>query len=331
MSPPPPGDNFSFNSNTPEVPTGLIKLIPVVVILLVLGLGLYWSVRVIPAGHVGVATLFGSVVEEPYKSGMHFPVNPMYAWRVYDVRQKTHKESAGVPSQDQLTTQIDVSVQYRLIGDMAPSILEDTGTPEQTIQVHLVPRVRSLLREQGKSIERAEDFFQEATQQTLQTNLESGLQTALADKGIEIQDVLIRDITLPPRLIAQIEEKKEVEQQAERQKAELMRFETEQQQQVVEAQAAREAAEQEAEKRKLLADAQAYEIEKINEAIAQNPAYIQLEALKALKEMSKDPASKLYFLNSDMPQPLPLMNMGETTANAGTTNAAGAAAAQRNR
>jgi len=327
MSTPPPGDNFKFNHDTPEIPPGLIKLVPVILVLLIIGLGLYWSVRIVPAGHVGVATLFGSVIDEPYESGMHFPVNPMYSWRIYDVRQKTHQETAGVPSQDQLTTQIDVSVQYRLTASMAPSILKDTGTPEQTIQVHLVPRVRSLLREQGKSIERAEDFFQEQTQQMLQTNLESGLQTALADKGITIQDVLIRDITLPARLISQIEQKKEVEQQAERQKAELMRFETEQQQQVVAAQAARQAAEQEAEQRKLLADAQAYEITRINEAIAQNPAYIQLEALKALKEMSKDPASKLYFLNSDSPQPLPLMNMGETTAN----NAGGAAAVQRNR
>lgn len=310
----------------PEIPKGVLMAVPIVIVLIILGGIAFMTVKVIPAGHVGVATLFGKVVQQPYESGMHFPVNPLLSWRTYDVRQKTHKETAGVPSQDQLTTQIDVSVQYRLIESMAPAILQDTGTPEQTIQVHLVPRVRSLLREQGKSIERAEDFFQEATQQTLQTNLESGLRAALSDKGIEIQDVLIRDITLPSRLIAQIEQKKEVEQQAERQKAELMRFETEQQQKVVEAEAKRKAAEQEAEQRRLLADAQAYEIEKINEAIAENPAYIQLEALKALTQMSKDPASKLYFLNSDSPQPLPLMNMGETTA---AGNAAGAAAATR--
>ena len=313
----------------PQIPPGVLKALPVVVVLIILAVAGFMTVKVIPAGHVGVATLFGKVTEQHYKSGMHFPVNPLLSWRVYDVRQKTHKESAGVPSQDQLTTQIDVSVQYRLIGSMAPAILQDTGTPEQTIQVHLVPRVRSLLREQGKSIERAEDFFQEATQQTLQTNLETGLQSALADKGIEIQDVLIRDITLPSRLISQIEQKKEVEQQAERQKAELMRFETEQQQQVVAAEAARKAAEQEAEQRKLLADAQAYEITRINEAIAENPAYIQLEALKALMQMSKDPASKLYFLNGDSPQPLPLMNMGETTAAASGAGAAAATRGQR--
>ena len=52
-------------------------------------------------------------------------------------------------------------------------------------------------------------------------------------------------------------------------------------------------------------------IKKINAAISKNPAYIQLQALEALKEMSKDPAAKLYFMDSNAPQPLPLMHMGD--------------------
>ena len=80
---------------------------------------------------------------------------------------------------------------------------------------------------------------------------------------------------------------------------------------VVEAKAERQAAEEEATRRMLIADAQAYEITKINEAVANNPAYIQLEALKTLASMSKDPAAKLYFLSGDQPMPLPLMHMGD--------------------
>ena len=52
-------------------------------------------------------------------------------------------------------------------------------------------------------------------------------------------------------------------------------------------------------------------IQKINEAISANPAYIQLQSLEALKSMSKDPAAKIYFLNGDSPAPLPLLNLGE--------------------
>ncbi len=286
------------------------KFIPVIVLLLVLGLISTWCFKSVPAGHVSVATLFGKVVNEPYRPGLHFPVNPLYRWTDYDARQKTHMETAEVPSQDQLTTKIDVSVQYRLMADMAPTILAETGTAEQVISVHLIPKLRSALREQGKTVKRAEDFFLEETQNQLQSALLVQLQESLADKGVEVTEVLIRDITLPQFIKQAIERKKEREQEAERQKAELERFRTEQQQLIAEAEAKRQAAEEEAKQRRLLADAQAYEIEKINEAIANNPAYIQLQALDALKAISKDPAAKVYFLNSDAPMPLPLMHMG---------------------
>jgi regulator of protease activity HflC (stomatin/prohibitin superfamily) len=122
---------------------------------------------------------------------------------------------------------------------------------------------------------------------------------------------LIRDINLPPVLTKAIEQKKEREQAVERQKAELERFRTEQQQQVAEAEAKRQSAEQEALQIRVLAKARADEIRLINDAIAKNPAYIQLQSLEALKAMSKDPAAKLYFMDSNSAQPLPLMHLGE--------------------
>ena len=100
----------------------------------------------------------------------------------------------------------------------------------------------------------------------------------------------------------------------EKQKAELERFRTEQQQKIAAAQAEREAAEEEAERRRVLADAQAYEIERINEAVGNNPNYVRLQALEALRAISKDPASKIYFMDGSSPMPLPLMHMGETEA-----------------
>ena len=287
------------------------KFIFAILILVIIGFALSFTYQSVPAGHVGVATLFGAVRTDTFEEGMHFPVNPLYKWTLYDARQKTHKEEAGVPTQDQLTTSVEVSVQYRLNKEMASLILQETGTAENTIQVHLIPKLRSLVREQGKAIKRAEDFFQEETQQRMQDSLTLDLREFLHSKGIIVQDVLIRDIKLPPFITQAIEKKKEREQEVEKQKAELERFTTEQKQIVVEAEAKRQAAEQEAGQRKLLADARAYEIQKINDTIADNPAYIKLEALKALTEISKDPAAKIYFLNSDSPMPLPLMHMGD--------------------
>ncbi len=267
--------------------------------------------KTVPAGHVAVATLFGDVQQAPYSEGLHLPVNPFFNWHLFDVRQKSHKETANVPSQDQLQTRLDVSVQYRLFKEMAPQILQSTGTAADALHVHLVPKLRSLLREQGKSIKRAEDFFQEETQNMLQAALLEGLREYLAPKGIEVGAVLIRDINLPPFITKAIEAKKEREQEVEKQKAELERFRTEQQQKIAAAAAEREAAEEQAKRQRVLADAQAYEITKLNEAMGNSPVYLRLKALEALQAMSKDPAAKLYFLNGASPDPLPLMHLGE--------------------
>ena len=212
----------------------------------------------VPAGYVGVATLFGEVQESPYEEGLHIPVNPFYEWYFYDVRQKSHLEEANVPSQDQLQTKIQVSVQFQLSGKNAPKILQETGQAADVLRVHIVPKLRSLLREQGKTIKRAEDFFLEETQQNMQISLLEGLKDYLIPKGVNVGAVLIRDISLPPFIIKAIESKKEREQEVEKQKAELERFRTEQQQKVALAKAESEAAAEQALKKRVLADAQAY-------------------------------------------------------------------------
>ncbi|MCZ6571040.1 MAG: hypothetical protein O7B23_12855 [Deltaproteobacteria bacterium] len=61
------------------------------------------------------------------------------------------------------------------------------------------------------------------------------------------------------------------EQAVQRQKAELERFRTEQLQKVASAEAERLAAEEEAKRIRIQADARAYEIAQINKAIARSP------------------------------------------------------------
>ncbi len=138
--------------------------IVVIGVLILVGMNFF---KTVPPGRVGVATLFGNVQSQEYPQGLHIPVNPLYRWVLFDARQQTHMETANVPSQDQLQTKLDVSVQYRIDGSMAPDILQQTGDANAAVRVHLIPKLRSLLREQGKTIKRAEDFFQEATQETL--------------------------------------------------------------------------------------------------------------------------------------------------------------------
>ncbi len=268
-------------------------------------------VHSVPAGHVGVAVLFGDVQEEVYPEGLHI-VNPFLSWKDLDARQDTFKISQlEMPTRDQLLSKVDLSIQWRLDSSRAADIIRDTGDKDRLIQVHLHPKARSLVRALGTQIERAEDLFKDEVRNNLAVQIETELTSYVADKGIVVDSVLLRNINLPPVLADAIGRKKEREQEVERQRAELDRVKLEQEQQVAQAEALRRAAEEDAKRLRILADAKAYEISTINLAASGNPAYIQLQSLEALKKMAEDPSAKLYFMDSNSPSPLPLLNIGD--------------------
>ena len=233
----------------------------------------------VPAGHVKVATLFGKVQDQTYLEGLHI-VNPLLDFTEFDLRQKTHKETAGIPAEDKLITTMDVSVQYRTIGGMAPDILRNTGTTENLIQVHMIPKLRSILREQGKGVAISQDFFKESIQRQLQESLQVGLAEYLAPKGLQVETILIRDVQLPEVIRTAITETKKREQEVLKQQAELERFATEQDQKVKQAESELKAAKLEAQKIKELADAEAYKIDAINKMLARSPNYIELKKVE---------------------------------------------------
>ncbi len=233
----------------------------------------------VPAGHVKVATFFGKVQDDTYVEGLHF-VNPLLDFTTFDLRQKTHKERAGIPAEDKLITNMDVSVQYRTVGEMTPEILRNTGTTDALIHVHMIPKLRSILREQGKGVAMSQDFFRESIQRQLQDSLQVGLAEFLAPKGIQVETVLIRDVQLPTVIQQAITETKRREQEVLKQQAELERFATEQDQKVKQAESELKAAKLEAQKIKELADAEAYKIEVINKTLAKSPNYIELKRVE---------------------------------------------------
>lgn len=233
----------------------------------------------VPAGHVKVATLFGKVQDDTYVEGLHI-VNPLLDFTAFDLRQKTHKETAGIPAEDKLITRMDVSVQYRTVGEMAPDILRNTGTTDALIQVHMIPKLRSILREQGKGVEKSQDFFKESIQRQLQETLQVGLSEFLAPKGLQVETVLIRDVQLPEVIRTAITETKKREQEVLKQQAELERFATEQDQKVKQAESELKAAKLEAQRIKELADAEAYKISVINDTLAKSPNYIELKKVE---------------------------------------------------
>lgn len=238
------------------------------------------SYTTVSAGHVKVASLFGKVQDEPLDEGLHFPINPMLSFKEIDGRQKTHKEMAGVPSEDKLITNVDVSVQFRIIKAKAPDMVRNTGDAEAAIQVHMIPKLRSILREQGKGIKMAQDFFKESVQAKLQNSLQTGLSEFLADQGIQVDTVLIRGVVLPAVINNAIKETKKREQEVIKQAAELERYAMEQDQIIKKAESELKAAKLEAEKKITLADAEAYQIQVVNDQLSKSANYIALKKVE---------------------------------------------------
>ena len=133
----------------------LISFVVAVSLMIVIGMNCYTTV---PAGHNKVATLFGEVQDDPLAEGLHI-INPLLKFTSFDLRAVTETwQGVQVPSQDKLKTSMDVSVTFHLDGTRTPMILQETGTLIDVITKHVTPKVRSLLREAGKSVGKSQDF-----------------------------------------------------------------------------------------------------------------------------------------------------------------------------
>lgn len=226
------------------------------------------SYTTVEAGHTKVATLFGKVQPEPYPEGLHI-VNPLLNFVSFDVRQLTYTwEKVQVPSQDKLKTSMDISITFQLKADKTPEILQETGMLKDVVDKHITPKVRSLLREAGKTVPQSQDFYQDTVQQSLQIYMEDGLKEYLEPKGLTVKAVLFRDITLPEVVTLAVIQTKERQEQLEREKAQLKIVEQQAQQEVKKAEAQEMAAKANANAKRTQADAEAYRIAKEAEAQA---------------------------------------------------------------
>ncbi len=279
------------------------SVVVLVVVLLGIAIGMN-CFTTIPAGHNKVATLFGEVQPEPLGEGLHI-VNPLLNFVDFDLKHVTETwEKVQVPSQDKLKSSMDVSVTFRLDGPMTPSILKNTGTLQDALAKHVSPKVRSLLREAGKSVNQSQDFYLDRVQLELQVYVEDGLTEYLRPLGVIVEAVLFRDITLPGVVTTAVVQTKERQEQLEREKAQLQIVEQQAQQQVKQAEAREQAAVSDANATRTQADAEAYRIIKVAEGQAQ-----------ANRELAKSVTSDLIRYNSiekwDGKYPSTLLGGGE--------------------
>jgi len=304
----------NFNDRPPELPEFKKAYIPFIVIFaLIIAFFYIAPYTIVPAGHVGVIELFGKVNEEEMTPGFHLK-NPLAQVYHYETRdQKLDIKELGVPSQDQLITKVDLTVLWKVDATMAAEAFKESGTIQQLQDKQLEPTIRTLLREAGKGVAKAEEFFNDGIQTNMQEKMLIGLQM-LKEKGISALKVQMRNIELPSQVSEGVMNKKRQEQLAEQQKAEFDRFKTEQQQKVAQAEAEKDAAIQEAEQRIALADALAYEIEA--EATARAMALkIEGEVLRENPEILK--LRSIEKWNGDVPKvmmgngAIPMINLSE--------------------
>ena len=181
------------------------------IILAAVGLIVYKSVVVVPAGHVGVVDFFGTVSRNSLKPGMNL-VNPFANVIKMSIKTQELKEATTVPTQEGLSLNLEVSVLYHLDPEKAPDVYKTVGPVYD--EVLLIPQFRSVIRTVTAGYEA----------KALYTSLREKLATAITDelkrqvepRGIVIESSPLRNIQLPPRVAEAIEEKLRAEQESQR-------------------------------------------------------------------------------------------------------------------
>jgi len=187
------------------------------------------SVAYVPAGHVGVVTLFGRVTGQVLPEGTHL-IFPFKTVNRMAIRTVELKETASVPSEEGLIIPLDTSLLFRLDPAMAAEIYKKVGPGYLDVVVE--PTLRSAIRT-ATSAHNANALYTGAREEVAK-QVQKELEERLGPRGIIIESVLLRDIQLPQMLKQSIEGKQQAEQDAlrmtfvlqkEKQEAERKRIE----------------------------------------------------------------------------------------------------------
>jgi regulator of protease activity HflC (stomatin/prohibitin superfamily) len=208
---PEPGNRFG----------GIINTVGIVVV----ALGLLLStVKIIEPGKVGVQVLFGKVQDQVLESGLHL-INPMVEVTTFSVQTQNYtmsaKSSEGqvegddairVLSSDGLEVTIDLSVLYKINPAKAPFILQNIGENYEDKIVR--PVTRTAIRDNAVNYQ-AVDLYS-TKREEFQYKINKTITDNFARNGLEVQQILVRNISLPATVRASIESKIQAEQDAQK-------------------------------------------------------------------------------------------------------------------
>ena len=171
-------------------------------------------------GQAGVKADFGKIQDEPVSTGWHM-YNSFVTWiETWDVKSQEIKETASVPSSEGLISTLDVSVIYNVPKDKAVLVRKTIGRDyRQTI---LEPYVREAIRNVVSGYP-VKALYSEEGRKDIGVRILKFLQEKLAERGILIQDVLLRDVRLPATFSQSIEAKLKAEQESLQKEFELIK------------------------------------------------------------------------------------------------------------
>jgi len=212
-------------------------------VLIIIG-ALNACVKQIDAGQIGVTSLFGKVSNEVLTPGLNF-VNPLVS--VYNVDIKTlnytmsgvHNEgekegddAIRVLTSDGLEVTIDLTVLYRVVGTEAPRLIKETGLDYKDKIVR--PLTRTKIRDNAVYFT-AIDLYSTKRDQ-FQNRIFTTIEADFKKRGLILEQLLLRNITLPNNVKTSIEEKIKAEQDAQKMEFVLQKEKQEAERKRVEAQ-----------------------------------------------------------------------------------------------
>ncbi len=201
-----------------------LKLIAAVIVLVVIGAIALRFLVVIPAGFTGVYVLFGKVSPNELHSGINF-VNPLgkvikmstrteqYTMSIANAEgQRLGDDSISALTNEGLNVKLDITVLYHLDEDKADEIYKNVGL--NFVEKVIRPSIRSIIREEVAKYS-AKEIYSDKREE-LSIRIMEKLEADLKNRGIVVEDVLLRNVQLPAQLTKSIQDKLTAEQEAQK-------------------------------------------------------------------------------------------------------------------
>lgn len=187
--------------------------------LLVLSSGIVGCGTQIPSGARGVFySKFGTGTQmgKIYKEGFvwHLPWNSMF---IYKIQLQQQEEHLTVLSSDGATITMDVSILYHPQPDRIDSLQVTIG-PDY-YRVYVAPSIRGIAREVAGRYKPEEIYSTKRAE--MNDSILTELRTAMLDKFITIENVVVRDVTIPAKISDAINAKLTMDQEAQQKRFEL--------------------------------------------------------------------------------------------------------------